>query len=53
MNELRKKINTNRVLQVTLILLGLTMLTAGLLHGEALDVFRKAIFICMECIGIG
>lgn len=28
-------------------------LAAGLWRGEATDVLRKAIMICLECIGLG
>lgn len=32
---------------------GIICLTAGLSMGQYAGVFRKAIFICLECIGIG
>lgn len=32
---------------------GMVCVVAGVANGQFADVFRKAIFICMECIGIG
>ncbi len=34
-------------------LLGLMLVAAGVATGEMNQVFRKAILICLECIGIG
>jgi hypothetical protein len=39
--------------QVILIVLSAALLTAGILLGDNAAIFRKAVFICMECIGIG
>ena len=36
-----------------LILLALLFLAMGVWRGEAETVFRKAVNICMECIGLG
>ena len=36
-----------------IILLGGVFLVIGIIRGEAADVLRKAINICLECIGIG
>lgn len=36
-----------------LCLLGLVMMLAGLALGEADVVLKKAVMICLECIGIG
>ena len=40
-------------LQLTLLAAGIAMMIAGLARGEALEILRKAIVICLECIGIG
>ncbi len=36
-----------------LLVLGLVMIGAGILRGEAVTVLQKATKICLECIGIG
>ena len=33
--------------------LGIVFLLTGIFLGDLSDIYRKAIFICMECIGIG
>lgn len=38
---------------VILLAAGLFFLTAGILAGDNAVIFRKAVFICMECIGLG
>ncbi len=48
----------SRTKQIRLLQLGLLgaaglMIFAGLGSGEAEVMFRKAIYICMECIGLG
>lgn len=32
---------------------GIALMTIGIWRGEMLVVFRKAVAICLECIGIG
>lgn len=39
--------------QITLLVCGIVMLCFGAWRGEAETVLRKAITICMECIGLG
>ena len=39
--------------QLILFGLGIALLLMGIFFGDLQDIYRKAIFICMECIGIG
>lgn len=38
---------------VCLIIAALLLLSIGIWRGEAENIFQKARFVCMECIGIG
>lgn len=40
-------------MQLALLGLGVALVATGIILGDAMDIYRKAIFICMECIGIG
>ena len=40
-------------LPVILICVGAAMIVLGILSGELTIILRKAIYICLECIGIG
>jgi len=42
-----------RKLAVFLLLLGTGLLAAGVFLGDTAVIFRKAVFVCLECIGIG
>lgn len=42
-----------RMIRVGLLIFGGLALIIGINRGETLDVMRKAILICLECIGIG
>ena len=41
------------IIRVILVLVGIGMLVYGATQGEAAIVLRKAIRVCLECIGIG
>lgn len=45
--------NGRRCIQAALLLLAIGFILLGIFRGEAEAVFRKAIIICMECIGLG
>ena len=42
-----------RLFQILLILAGILAIGAGIWRDEVHTVFMKAIYICLECIGIG
>jgi hypothetical protein len=48
-----KRVNRHLFIQIFILSVGITMMTLGLLRGESLEILKKAIVICMECIGIG
>ena len=41
------------VAQVALLIVGIAMVSFGVMRGEAEAVLAKAIRLCLECIGIG
>jgi len=41
------------VVQISLLLLGMLLIGLGLARGEAGEILQRAIFICLECIGLG
>ena len=47
------KKNSLKTIRILLLTLFALMLLAGVLLGEPEIVFRKAIDLCLECIGIG
>ena len=42
-----------RIIGLGLAVAAIALICAGLSLGQEMSVFRKAIYICMECIGIG
>lgn len=47
------KAKRRAVLPGFLLVTGICFLSAGIYRGEAQTVWIKAIYICLECIGIG
>ena len=47
------KKNLPGILSAVLLATGLAFMAAGVLRDEAMTVLRKAIMICLECIGLG
>lgn len=42
-----------KIIPVILILTGAVLITIGVKNGDASDVMKKAVMICLECVGIG
>jgi len=42
-----------RITQLFLLFAGVILLALGLIQGDALEILKKAVLVCMECIGIG
>lgn len=42
-----------KALPFILVCIGAAMIVLGILSGELIVILRKAIYICLECIGIG
>ncbi len=41
------------LVRISLLIISITFIAYGISSGEMKQVFRKAILICLECIGIG
>ena len=41
------------IFQYMLLAVGATLMILGVLRGETGELLRKAVIVCMECIGIG
>lgn len=47
------KDNKRAVISIVVMALGTVFIAVGAMRGETAEVLRKAINICLECIGIG
>lgn len=52
MKELIKKAEKSRILPFAALGIGAIMVVAGVIRDEHLVVLKKAVNICLECIGI-
>ena len=53
-NERSNKIlKYKKTSQIVLFITGITMISYGVIRGEAAVVLGKAIKLCLECVGIG
>lgn len=48
-----KKFHNRTMIHIVLLLTGFAALMVGIYRGEVKTVLTKAIYICLECIGIG
>ena len=48
-----KKFQTRGFIQIIFLLSGILFLAFGVFRGEVKTIIMKAIYICLECIGIG
>lgn len=53
MKEFIKKVEKNKIIPYIALGLGVGMIITGVIRGEHLVVLKKAVNICLECIGIG
>lgn len=48
-----KRLKNRGLLQLLFMVSGIILIAAGVFRGELKTLFMKAIYICLECIGIG
>ncbi|HOO79307.1 MAG TPA: CD1871A family CXXC motif-containing protein [Lachnospiraceae bacterium] len=41
------------IIRRTLIVCGIGLMVLGIYRGEAAMIWQKAVYVCLECIGIG
>ena len=42
-----------KLLRAGVLITGAVLMTLGIFRGEMTDIMRKAVTVCLECIGIG
>lgn len=53
MDDIRKRSNLMKIVQLLLIVVAVGFICFGVYRGEVETVFSKAINLCLECVGIG
>jgi hypothetical protein len=53
MRSVNKAARLRLTVQIALLTAGAVLIIIGLHRGEAVVMLRKAVVVCMECIGIG
>ena len=43
----------NRLIPIGILIVSIALLLSGIMRKEYIEVFRRGILICLECIGIG
>jgi hypothetical protein len=50
---MNRRVNVRALLPVTILILAVSGIIAGILRGEATEIYQKSINLCLACIGIG
>ena len=45
--------NKRRAAGIAILVLGILLIVAGVFRGELDAILKKAVIVCMECIGLG
>lgn len=45
--------NKRRIIGIVILAAGIALIAAGVFRGELDVILRKAMIVCMECIGLG
>ena len=44
--------NSRAIVSYSLLALGIALMAAGIWRGELVEIMRKAVTVCLECIGL-